>query len=128
MSRENLHLNVHPVAKEVADIFLSDEKARKLFRKLLMAYIEMPTKWKRYTMDLRHDPGSRGTVETYEFRLRKNCSSNYTKRIMVINENVISNCGKKEYNSSSGISVNYDIDEFLKLFLREYKILSIVYG
>lgn len=92
-----------------------------------MKYIDMPNKYKRYTMDIYFEPGSDITAPTYTLALRKNSKSMYRKNLVIINTKTLRNVGMKEWGNTNDITVEYDLVEFSKLFLREHKILTVLY-
>lgn len=130
MDRESYTIYENTIYEEVYKIFISSEYTRKLFRKSFMSYIKMSTDYKRYTMDIEFIKRDRSTIDAYYLTLRKNCKSTYRKRILTINRNVLINTGVVDYTNTknTGINVYYNLDEFCKIFLREYKLIELLHG
>lgn len=125
---DRLQTNKNALAKEVWELFETSEDARKVLRKVFMKFIDMSTEYKKYTMDLDVTIDNTNIVTTYYLSLRKNCSSNYKKRLISLNKNYIINTGVGRYRDPNGIDVKYELEELCRLFLREYKIIELVYG
>ncbi len=130
MSRERFDItekdrDFNPLAREVAHLYLYDEDVRKIFKKTFMKFIDASGKYRRYRLDVDVKEATEKHVLSFQFIFRKHSNSDYSKSLLNINENFILNEGKG-WNTNNGISVDFDLEQLLKVFMREYKIENIL--